>query len=362
MSKWTLLAKRETALIERLLRVLGYQAMFGDKSAVRVRRLLVVAEHGLTAQYVDEDDAKERRVHVWNEYQQKGLDYLISQWSIILTDLKNTVDQLLREQSVDAFKQFMSMYFLSRATILYCHDLAVVLEQHGIDNELHQLGTFHDNVETVSSGGWDEAQKFLAAMATKWGVTVKDLLYYTPEEFIGLLERGEKLAQKTLEERQGFYVIKLENEAITFLTGAAAQALAKAELGLEKIDSNITELKGRVACKGFAKGSVRIVNTNSDMELMEKGEILVSIMTTPRLVPAVRKAAAIVTDEGGLTSHAAIVSRELRIPCIVGTKIATRVLKDGDLVEVDADKGIVRIVAGKSLSATVILGTIVKKA
>ena len=55
-----------------------------------------------------------------------------------------------------------------------------------------------------------------------------------------------------------------------------------------------------------------------------------------------KKAAAIVTDEGGITSHAAIVSRELGIPCVIGTKFATKVFKDGDLIEVDADKGIVR--------------------
>ena len=75
---------------------------------------------------------------------------------------------------------------------------------------------------------------------------------------------------------------------------------------------------------------------------MQKGEILVASMTRPEYVPAMKKAVAIVTDEGGLMSHAAIVSRELGIPCIVGTKIATSTLKTGDIVEVDADKGIVR--------------------
>lgn len=64
--------------------------------------------------------------------------------------------------------------------------------------------------------------------------------------------------------------------------------------------------------------------------------------TTPNTVPYLSRVRAIVTDEGGITSHAAIVSRELRIPCIIGTKIATKVLKDGDVVEVDAKKGIVR--------------------
>ena len=79
------------------------------------------------------------------------------------------------------------------------------------------------------------------------------------------------------------------------------------------------------------------------MNKMNKGDILVSIATDPDIVPAMKKAAAIVTEQGGVTSHAAIVSRELRIPCVIGTKIATKVLKDNDLVEVDATKGIIKI-------------------
>ena len=65
-----------------------------------------------------------------------------------------------------------------------------------------------------------------------------------------------------------------------------------------------------------------------------------------------KKSAAIVSDEGGITSHAAIVSRELKIPCVIGTKIATKVFKDGDLVEVDANKGIVRLVSRKALNGS----------
>ena len=78
------------------------------------------------------------------------------------------------------------------------------------------------------------------------------------------------------------------------------------------------------------------------MEHMQKGEIIVSSMTRPEMVVAMKKAAAIITDEGGITSHAAIVSRELGIPCILGTKIATKVFKNGDIAEVDANNGIVR--------------------
>jgi pyruvate,water dikinase len=70
-------------------------------------------------------------------------------------------------------------------------------------------------------------------------------------------------------------------------------------------------------------------------------------MTTPDYVSAMKLASAFVTDEGGIMCHAAIIARELKKPCIIGTKIATKVLKDGDLVEVDADRGVVTIIKNK---------------
>ncbi len=101
--------------------------------------------------------------------------------------------------------------------------------------------------------------------------------------------------------------------------------------------------KGLVAQRGKATGIVKIVTRQDQMKGFENGMILVAHETTPDVIFAMQKSAAIVTDFGGLTSHAAIVARELKKPCIVGTRVATQVLKDGDLVEVDADKGIVRI-------------------
>jgi len=107
---------------------------------------------------------------------------------------------------------------------------------------------------------------------------------------------------------------------------------------------DVTEITGSTAYQGVSRGRVRIVNIPSDMEKMNQGDILVSVATTPAVVPAMRKAAAIVSDEGGLTCHAAIVSRELLVPCVVGASIATQVLQDGDLVEVNANTGVVKIV------------------
>ena len=109
-----------------------------------------------------------------------------------------------------------------------------------------------------------------------------------------------------------------------------------------KIKEQSKEIKGRPAYQGHVTGKVKIINSLREFEKMEKGDVLVSVMTRPEMLPVMRKAGAIVTDEGGITCHAAIVSRELKIPCIVGTQIASSVLKDDDLVEVDAEKGIVR--------------------
>ena len=91
-----------------------------------------------------------------------------------------------------------------------------------------------------------------------------------------------------------------------------------------------------------------VADISKEMEEMPKGAILVAGQTRPQLMPAIKKAAAIVTDEGGITSHAAIVSRELGIPCVIGTKLATKVIKTGTKIIVDADKGIVYLKGGDS--------------
>lgn len=102
-------------------------------------------------------------------------------------------------------------------------------------------------------------------------------------------------------------------------------------------------IKGVVANNGRVRGRVRIVTDAQNARLVQGGDVLVASMTDPRHLQAMARAAGFVTDEGGITCHAAIVARELKKPCIIGTKIATQVLKDGDMVEVDAERGVVRI-------------------
>lgn len=113
-------------------------------------------------------------------------------------------------------------------------------------------------------------------------------------------------------------------------------------------NNHVNELKGLSANPGIYQGKVKIIKTvfsdavAKEIQKIKKGDVLIANTTGPEIMAACMKAGAIVTDEGGLTSHAAIVSRELGIPCIVGTKLATKIFKDGDIIEVDAQKGIVR--------------------
>ena len=103
-----------------------------------------------------------------------------------------------------------------------------------------------------------------------------------------------------------------------------------------------TIIHGLTAYPGVMRGLVRIVHTRSDARGISAKHVLVAPSTNPNLAPFMKKVAAIVTDEGGMISHAAIIARELKKPCIVGTKNATKILKDGDRVEVDASHGFVK--------------------
>jgi len=102
------------------------------------------------------------------------------------------------------------------------------------------------------------------------------------------------------------------------------------------------KVRGRGIGKGKVRGKVRVILHARDFGKMRKGEILVTYDTNPEFLLILRKMKAIVTDNGGISCHAAIIAREFNVPAVVGTRFASQVFKDGDLVEVDASKGVVR--------------------
>lgn len=179
----------------------------------------------------------------------------------------------------------------------------------------------------------------LSEIAKRHGLREAQVRCMLPVEMEAMLLR-KQYDTSVWQERTKLMVYYAERGVDKLMIGDEARQYLKQ---VEKtVDHDVREITGQVACMGHARGTVKIIIRASDMVKMQQGDILVSIATDPDIVPAMKKAAAIVTEQGGVTSHAAIVSRELNIPCVIGTKIATRVLKDGDQVEVDAERGIVR--------------------
>lgn len=164
------------------------------------------------------------------------------------------------------------------------------------------------------------------------------VVYITRDELTNEINR-EELQKRDL----GFaFIPGIVKESLSFSN--FSKKFSEFEFEVEQVEEGLTELKGRAAYLGKTKGVVRIVKRVDQAEQVVEGEIIVSPMTTPDFISAMKRSSAFITDEGGITCHAAIVARELKKPCIIGTKIATKVLKDGMEVEVDADNGVVRII------------------
>jgi len=119
-------------------------------------------------------------------------------------------------------------------------------------------------------------------------------------------------------------------------TSEEVKEIKKAE---DEISDKKIILEGAAASPGIGWGKVVLIKSKKEINKVKQGDVLVTSMTTPDFVPAMKKVSAIVTDKGGLTSHAAIVSRELGVPCVVGTEIATKILKNGAVITVDGGKG-----------------------
>lgn len=179
-------------------------------------------------------------------------------------------------------------------------------------------------------------------LSRRFGISFIESRFLMPNEVAEGLKNGlSDEMKKVVAERTKHCVYYAEKDLDIVAIGDDCKKFES--MIVEEVNQEVDEFKGQVACTGKVQGLVKIVNSTSDMQKVNDGDILVSIATNPDILPAMKRAIAFVTEQGGITSHAAIVAREMRKPCIIGTKIATKVLKDGYLVEVDANSGVVRI-------------------
>ncbi len=188
-------------------------------------------------------------------------------------------------------------------------------------------------IKDMTSIGMRPTLKFLKEIAKRLNTEYNNLLHLSNEELKQIFTNNQIKESKKRQKSWGFTYI---NQKPTYYNHENIHLIKESEQTLP------SGIKGFPACKGQVTGKAIIVKTMQDIENIQDGHILITHMTTTNFVPYLSKVSAIITDEGGITCHAAIISRELNIPCIIGTRLATKAFKDNDLLEVNANIGTIK--------------------
>lgn len=220
------------------------------------------------------------------------------------------------------------------------HELSLSDEELRRLRFVRWLSSYRDNRKKYNQISILAFAKIIERIHSISGIEPDTLKFLAPEEIPAMLRGGYDIVEELRKrEESGVMYCIYKDRRFDIVSGSVVRKYFDT---IENAFSHAGEIQGGVASRGQAKGRVRVIQNRADFTNLEAGDILVTQMTRPEFVPIMEKAAAVVTDEGGVTCHAAIASRELGIPCVIGTQIATKVLKDGDVVEVDADHGVVR--------------------
>lgn len=267
----------------------------------------------------------------------------------LCNDLKQATDNFLdfvekyKGNDIDfakytEYQNLLSAYYVPHIQIKVGVDY---LEKNLLDKYLSELEKTRLYAEPV----FNKSIEFMHALADIHSAKTK----YSPELILATINKefekyyqDKNLPQKNILEKRTRAAMLLSDKGSTHAILEGQSAL-NAENKLVKTEKKSNILHGTAAYKGKIKGCVRIIFNPRQAKLFQDGDILVTGMTRPDYLPLIKKAGAVVTDAGGVLCHAAIVARELKKPTIVGTEVATKTLKDGDLVEVDANKGVVKV-------------------
>jgi len=206
-------------------------------------------------------------------------------------------------------------------------------------NFLVKLSEWRDDRKAYNQMGDAALRCFVEAFARRSAFTIDDWEQMWWWEIIEAFESPRKIKDRLKVRKQGIYSLGHPSRADSILPAKQGKEFLNFMKGLV---SHKRELTGRVAFSGMVQGTVKVICSAAEFGKFQNGDILVAPNTRPDYLPIMKIAGAMVSEEGGLTCHTAIVARELKIPAIVGVQGAIAALKDGDRVEVDATRGVVK--------------------
>lgn len=230
-------------------------------------------------------------------------------------------------QSAKSLKnKLVRQYKLPKETLNIAHELANCIWWQ--DNRKSYIFQTNHIIDVI-----------LNEISRRFKVSKNHLHYYVFKDLLKLIKSSKKLSDKEINKRLKYFAIIWQGQDGTvYLAGNKAKSVYDMYQAASNL-KNVKQIRGEAVSSGVVKGKVRVILSARDINTLRKGEILVTTMTSPDFVVGMKKAKAVITDVGGITSHAAIVSRELDIPCVVGTHHATKFFKNGDMVEVNGLTG-----------------------
>jgi len=340
--------KLDYIILQEQDQIAGYLSQKGQKQAYELGSLLLNNKyateklkelHGLLFEL--------KKNSMQSELNNISSNDLLSRWNII-ENLCNKVGNLYLycEQPVQlALEEIIIKASKSEVNLIkvlhdqnYAKKLKFNKQQIEYLNRLKEFGELKYVIHNSLGSLFENMTNFMKNFAIKYDLSFNQALSLRSSELKKILLNKKILEKKVLSERiKGLVFLPYRKNDGIILTGENYYSWKNM---LNPID--VMEVKGNTAFPGKVIGKVKIHLSLMNGADIPEGTVLISGMTNPQIVPFLKKVIAIVTDEGGLTCHAAIISRELKVPCIVGTKIATQVFKDGDMVEVDANRGIIK--------------------
>ncbi|MFA5021674.1 MAG: PEP-utilizing enzyme [Patescibacteria group bacterium] len=341
--RWTKFTERKIDLFTAYCILLGYTKFFNKQIGFSFKNFLLIYKKGIVYSY---RDTKEYEFFL-NFLKNKKAKFLIILSKLDRQNKKLKIFLKIKKMSsltdlelLNLFKSFLAVYLDYFPLFTIPKYYGMVFKESDLSketkNKLRKLrGTaYYEQIQ----------DQFLPLLFKEIGqrknIKAKLLFAAFPNELLSLFsEKKVKTNNKILQERNRHCLILVGKNRVQIFSSKKAVMQEKKEIKLENQATSI--IQGKVAYRGMAKGRIKKVFSLDDLENV-KNKVIITPMTSVRFFPFLGKVKAIVTDEGGIACHAAIISRELKIPCVIGTKIATQVFKDGDLVEVDANQGIVR--------------------